>query len=129
MREELEDKLFDKYPDIFADRHLPMTQTCMCWGIDCGDGWYDLIDRLCAKIQKIIDDDPALKGVYKAVQVKEKWGGLRFYMNYHHDEAEKYIGEAEEESEKTCEVCGKSGTLNDEGWISCLCDKCRNKND
>ena len=48
MREELDLKLCEKYPLLFKDRNAPMTQTCMCWGFCCGDGWYDLIDTLCA---------------------------------------------------------------------------------
>jgi hypothetical protein len=55
MKKELDEKLCAKYPKIFADRHKPMTETCMCWGFDHGDGWYNIIDRLCANIQHRID--------------------------------------------------------------------------
>lgn len=55
MRTELDQELCEKYPLIFADRHKPMTETCMCWGFDCGDGWFDLLDKLCANIQHHID--------------------------------------------------------------------------
>ena len=51
MKKEFEDKLFEKYPKIFRQKDLPKTATCMCWGIATGDGWYDLIDTLCHKIQ------------------------------------------------------------------------------
>lgn len=47
MREELDKKLCADYPEIFRDRHADMRLTCMCWGFDCGDGWYPLIDSLC----------------------------------------------------------------------------------
>jgi hypothetical protein len=50
------DKLLcDRYPKIFADRYGDMRTTAMCWGFECGDGWFDLIDRLCATIQGHID--------------------------------------------------------------------------
>ena len=55
MREELDKKLCAKYPKIFRDRHAPMTETAMCWGFDHGDGWHNIIDRLCANIQHHID--------------------------------------------------------------------------
>jgi hypothetical protein len=55
MRDELDKALCEKYPKIFRDRHAPMSQTCMCWGIAVGDGWYNIIDRLCALIQWRID--------------------------------------------------------------------------
>ena len=34
MKQELEEQLYKKYPKLFGERNLPMTQTCMCWGCD-----------------------------------------------------------------------------------------------
>lgn len=56
MRKELDDALCTKYPKLFRDRHADMSQTCMCWGFDCGDGWYNLLDSLCGTIQTHIDN-------------------------------------------------------------------------
>jgi hypothetical protein len=56
MREELDKALCERYPKIFADRNAPMTETCMCWGICTGDGWYSILDRLCGAIQDRIDN-------------------------------------------------------------------------
>ena len=47
MRKELDDKLCANYPEIFRDRHKSMRETAMCWGFECGDGWYSLIDTIC----------------------------------------------------------------------------------
>lgn len=55
MKQELDDMLCQKYPKIFANRHSDMKTTCMCWGFECGDGWYNLLDHLCANIQHHID--------------------------------------------------------------------------
>lgn len=55
MKKELDDRLCADYPDIFGDRHKDMTETCMCWGFECGDGWYNIIDALCSNIQNHID--------------------------------------------------------------------------
>ena len=60
----------------------------------------------------------------KASQVKEKFGGLRFYMTCGTDEIFNLIDEAEELSYKTCEECGKPGEEKDTGWIRTLCDYC-----
>lgn len=57
MSPELDAKLCEKYPKIFRDRHAPMTQTCMCWGFDIGDGWYNLLNGACALVQHHIDED------------------------------------------------------------------------
>jgi hypothetical protein len=54
MNEELDKKLCEKYPKIFRDRYGDMMTTAMCWGFP-GDGWYNIIDRLCANIQWHID--------------------------------------------------------------------------
>jgi len=55
MKKELDEALCKKYPKIFRDRHAPMTHTAMCWGFDIGDGWYNIIDRMCRQIQWHID--------------------------------------------------------------------------
>jgi hypothetical protein len=55
MREELDKKLCEKYPKIFADRNGDMRSTAMCWGFECDDGWYNILDRLCSNIQWHID--------------------------------------------------------------------------
>lgn len=56
MNPELDKELCEKYPKIFADRHAPMSTTAMCWGFECGDGWYNIIDALCCLIQNHIDN-------------------------------------------------------------------------
>ena len=78
MNKELQQKLYDKYPLIFAEKDLPMDQTCMCWGIDCGDGWYELLDALCSELTNLHHNTGL---IVKACQVKEKFGTLRFYTN------------------------------------------------
>jgi len=55
MKQELDDMLCQKYPKIFANRHADMKTTCMCWGFECGSGWFNLLDNLCANIQHHID--------------------------------------------------------------------------
>ena len=55
MKSELDKQLCERYPKIFADRYADMTTTAMCWGFDCGDGWFNLLDQLCAQIQHYID--------------------------------------------------------------------------
>jgi hypothetical protein len=70
----------------------------------------------------------------RAMQVKEKFGTLRFYMtHYPKGEAEEWfaaIREAEEKSGKTCEICGKPGELGNRSsyWISTECQECRETN-
>jgi hypothetical protein len=123
MKSELQNKLYTKYPKIFRQKDLPITQTCMCWGIDTGDGWYLIIDFLCKKIQDYVDNKNIPQ--IEAVQVKEKFGGLRFYTNYSDNYVDKEISFAETASYKTCECCGSTEEVSQtEGWIVTLCKKC-----
>jgi hypothetical protein len=55
MKQDLEEQLYNKYPKLFKQRNLPMTQTCMCWGCEHGDGWYNILDRMCSLIQAHIN--------------------------------------------------------------------------
>lgn len=55
MSPELDEKLVKKYPKIFKNRYADMHTTAMCWGFEIGDGWYNIIDALCANIQSHID--------------------------------------------------------------------------
>jgi len=126
-----EQKILKKYPLIFRQKDLPMTQTCMCWGLDVGQGWHKLIDTLCASIQGYIDanakHNPNIHQV-EAVQVKEKFGGLRFYTNGEDEVIHGMIWFAEQLSNYICEDCGTMDNVTQsEGWITTLCEKCRKK--
>jgi len=130
MKKELDDKLCSDYPNLFKNRYGDMRTTAMCWGFSCGDGWYSLIDDLCRKIMEI---DP--NGHVVADQVKEKFGGLRFYFHLEHaedsgcedlfDKVEDLVRETEDKSLTICEYCGGPGKQRYEGWmVYTLCDTC-----
>jgi hypothetical protein len=55
MRQELDKLLCDRYPKMMVNRNKPMTETCMCWGFDCGDGWFEILNQLMSNIQHHID--------------------------------------------------------------------------
>lgn len=119
MRRELENELFEKYPTIFpGGSDVDAQESLMCFGFACGDGWFDLIDDLCTEIEETGVD-------VTAVQVKEKFGGLRFYCRGGSEGVWSIIGKYEEKSFKTCELCGDSGEITDTGWIKTLCNDCR----
>ena len=84
---------------------------------EVGPGWYELIKDL---IQDLIE----LGWDKQVCQVKEKFGGLRFYINTGSDEIYKRITEAEKQSYETCEETGLPGELRtDIGWHTTLCDE------
>ena len=55
MREEFDKYLCKTYPKMFANRDKSMQVTAMCWGFEHGDGWFQIINKLCGNIQHHID--------------------------------------------------------------------------
>jgi len=88
-----------------------------------GPGWFRIVDDLCTQIEQVLAgmSEEVRTGFY-AQQVKEKFGGLRFYTTYGSDEIDELISEAEKKSFQTCEVCGEPGERRGEGWIQTLCE-------
>jgi hypothetical protein len=117
-------KLFNDFPHIFKPNRPPQ-QGLMCFGFDCGDGWYDLIYKLCEDITTHLTENPDVNPV-EATQVKEKFGGLRFYIWGGDSHISDLIYKAEHRSYDLCEICGKD-QVNKEGhkggWIVTLCDE------
>jgi hypothetical protein len=132
MKAELQEKLYTDYPEIFKQKDLDMTQTAMCWGISCGDGWYTLIDELCGNIKNHVDNFNRNKPeedhmVCEAVQVKEKFGGLCFYIYGGDSFIDGMVSFAESMSYHICTECGDPSEKqnNNRGWIYTLCSKCK----
>jgi hypothetical protein len=134
-REAFESMMLRKFPLIFRDLRGPMSETCMAWGVDISSGWYDLFHDLCVDIDKELDNLPyRISKRFKALQIKEKFGGLRFYTSnfYYSGDSEdvkkiqkkvdKLIADAENLTYETCETCGEPGRLRKKGWWVTLCD-------
>lgn len=121
-----QEELIKKYPKIF-----PKT-----FYFECGEGWYDILDNACGLIQSHIDyeisrnkdiDADAFQVI--AVQVKEKFGGLRFYVNHTDKYIDGVIGLAESMSYNICETCGDKAVKKDsenghnQYWSFASCEK------
>lgn len=101
---------------------------------ECGIGWYKLVHDLSLKIEKILEREAENSHLHEgeeneyvemfAIQVKEKYGTLRFYMSCETDEISALIHDAEALSCKTCEVCSDPGQMRGEYWYLTRCDKC-----
>ena len=124
MSPELTKQLYDKFPDLFKEKDLPPEQSNMCWGFECSDGWYNIIDTLCSLIQihqksQTPDYEPVV-----VQQVKEKFGTLRFYYTGGDDIIFGMVAYAEAISGMTCEFCGDRGTTNwKRSWVRTVCSK------
>lgn len=114
MNKENTKKLFDRFK--FYRPELSETVSLMCYGFECEDGWFDIIWDLSEKIEPFASDD------FNVFQVKEKFGGLRFYTDGYTDEISAFIREAENKAENTCERCGKPSKIKSKnGWMSNIC--------
>jgi hypothetical protein len=103
------------------------------YGLECGAGWKDIVDHTHEKL-KYIDPD------YKIAQIKEKFGGLRYYFDasVEYGSVAYYIMNdivkaAENEASYTCELCGVQGlskgveTRVDHYWYYTYCKECSDK--
>jgi hypothetical protein len=111
------DELVDKYPKILNNaRGYP--------GV--GKGWLPLIDALCRWLQFNTDNNSHIEAYahqVEAVQIKEKFGTLRFYVNGASDVQHAAISFAESMSGHICEECGAPGKRRGKEWIRTLCDE------
>jgi hypothetical protein len=131
MDQQLQNQLFEKYPEFFSNKDLGPRNSCMAFGITCGNGWYDLIDLICQIVESlnknIKDRNRLIAGNneeiidFKFDQIKEKFGGLRVYYSGGDDYIRGLVRMAEAISYKACEVCGNKGECNKSGWFTTLC--------
>jgi hypothetical protein len=90
---------------------------------ECGEGWQDLLDRCCVRIEAALGRGDT----FETLQIKEKYGALRFYYGGRLSDAakarvEEAIELAEARSACTCETCGAPGRLHDRGgWLATAC--------
>lgn len=97
--------------------------TPMAFMFECADGWTDLLIELCEKIQAHLNTLPKnVADEIVAIQVKEKFGTLRFYVSVYEETIQSYIKEAEKKSCITCETCGCEGKLRGAVWYYTACD-------
>lgn len=113
MNEPHTQALFERYPRLYRGRSLGIEEGLISWGFCCGDGWFELIDRLSASIEaecRRLRDDVGWNeaDLPIATQVKEKFGTLRFRMTPSRitREIRALIEDARMESEGVCEGCG-----------------------
>ena len=91
------------------------------FGFACGEGWKGIVTGLCERLEAL--GRPRLK----IVQIKEKFGGLRIYVEGGNKATFALVQEAEAASSAVCERCGAPGTKTSDGRLLTLCPACQNK--
>jgi hypothetical protein len=114
------EQLEAKYPLMFSRPY---------GGVAVGAGWWPIIEVLCANIQSHTEwwnanrkERPVVEQVV-IEQIKEKFGGLRFYYQGGDDTIAGMVRMAEAWADRSCEQCGKPGKQRGGGWVQTLCDE------
>ena len=115
-------KMEERFPKMFSEPY---------GGFAVGPGWWPLLESLCANIQSHTDWKNEQKEKYNrgegckqvvVEQIKEKFGGLRFYYQGGDDKIDGMVRMAEAWADRSCEECGAPGERRGGGWIKTLCD-------
>lgn len=134
MTPKLNKKIFTQFKHLFVDYSQPATPPLaplplrQGFTFEHGDGWYDLVRTLCWCISTHVkyqqEKDP--KFYVLVDQVKEKFGGLRFYYHGGDEHIAGMVKMAEALSEKTCEQCGRVKDVTQSGkcWVVTRCPVC-----
>jgi hypothetical protein len=84
MQKELEERILERWPTWFDVRDVRCT--LMPFGFQCANGWFPLIWRLCAELEPLVAEFEETTGnIFKVIQVKQKFSGLRFYVDNAND--------------------------------------------
>ncbi len=103
--------------------------TPMGFPCECSDGWADLIYNLCKELNDLYISKGWSPEEIQILQIKEKFGTLRFYDSGLGIEGNEIVYKYENLSSGTCEICGASGEIRDGRWIMTMCDKCFKENE
>ena len=110
-----EQRMKEKYPKMFSQPY---------GGFAVGEGWWPILQALCSNIQHYLNWKNRESEVVPQVvveQIKEKFGGLRFYYSGGDDRIQGMVSMAESWADKSCETCGAPGISGGKGWIKTLC--------
>ena len=130
--EEFAKKMEDRFPEMLGHKRYG--------GFAVGAGWWPIIESLCGQIDAytkwrnntrtaLLKNNPHNHKIPDEVhqvvvqQIKEKFGGLRFYYDGGDDTIYGMVRIAESWADHTCEECGKPGKSRSGGWIKTLCDE------
>ena len=113
-----EQSMKEKYPKMFSQPY---------GGFAVDKGWWPILQALCSNIQHYLnwinknhENRPIVEQVV-VTQIKEKFGGLRFYYDGGDEKIQGMVLMAESWADKSCEICGAPGTGGGKGWIKTLC--------
>lgn len=130
MNKENSDKLRREFPRLLR-KSVAHPAPLQFRGIEAGDGWYEIIHQLLTEIEaKSVADGISKRKWPRVLQIKEKFGILRFYIDisaFKVDDLElvrNMISTAAAKSAEVCEDCGAPGKLYNAAWLHVKCAEC-----
>lgn len=113
------DKLLDyylvkKYPKIFVNRHANMQTTAMCWGFECDNGWFNLLNKACSLIQHHIDsteEKNVRSRLWKERILAQDWDNVPAYIKNEYDKTNILPEEEAVHQVVATQIKEKFGTL------------------
>lgn len=122
----LQNSLFEKFPSVFFERNTPASISDLPWGIECGDGWYKVIEKVASVFEAYNTSHPDLPPI-RAKKVGEKFGALIFVVSHTPNyPMKRALNTAIKKSSETCEVCGNRGELViKDHWHATRCKACK----
>jgi hypothetical protein len=121
MNEKYTKELKESFPDFFKSEEDDKHQF-LKYGFQHGDGWFQLVKGLMRCIYNYCENNN--KPVPKILQVKEKYGTLRFYIDGGDETIRGMIWFAESFSAHTCEKCGTTHEAKQRINFQVLCPEC-----
>ena len=116
-------RIMQTWPQVYGSVYPPSTTSFLSEGFQCGPGWYPLIERLSADIAAILDEMPL--EAFRVLQVKQKFGGLRFRVTGSNERILNRIAQAQVEAAHTCEGCGRTSRIRSiDMWLTTGCESC-----
>jgi hypothetical protein len=111
MTPKLEHQLIKKYPKLFRDTTKSPKETLMCFGCEHGDGWFDILDKLCGYITHLQESRTYFLATKNGksiefhcpdvifTQIKEKYGTLRVYWRFQIDDFKELSAQSKDPHE------------------------------
>lgn len=124
---EFDKEMMELCPNLYKsmwNKDNPKRKDSIYWGLEIFKGWHDLVRTLSSKLEEqilLLPDEEREK--YHAVQVKQKFGSLCFYMSAATKNMKNLIFEAVKQSKITCEECGSPGEVKHFRWSLVLCER------
>jgi hypothetical protein len=106
LNQKLTEQLYHAFPHLYRGRLKSRYESSMCWGFECGDGWYQVIYDLSQSLSDYLEEHPELD--FEVMQVKSKLGTFHFHINYRDSTTARMVEQARARASNICEVTGKA---------------------